>query len=267
MARILVVEDNQTNLDLITYLLTAFGHTAVAVPNGLQGLDATRREHYDLVLCDILMPGIDGYEFATRFKASPRSARTPLVAVTALAMTGDREKIMRAGFDGYISKPIDPERFIAQIDSFLPAGQASATRATGAGTAQDRPTTQTATVLVVDDVDVNIDVVQGALQPLGYRVMRANTAREALEKAQTELPALVLCDIHMPRQDGFDLLRSWRADARFARTPFLLMSSTAWRQPLKDEAVRLGAAGFILRPIDPAELAAVVSDTIRASRG
>src|SRR5579872_3591263 len=157
MARILVVEDNQTNLDLITYLLTAFGHTAVAVPNGLQGLDATRREHYDLVLCDILMPGIDGYEFATRFKASPRSARTPLVAVTALAMTGDREKIMRAGFDGYISKPIDPERFIAQIDSFLPAGQASATRAMGAAAAQARATTQPA-ILVVADVDVNIDV-------------------------------------------------------------------------------------------------------------
>jgi two-component system cell cycle response regulator len=118
-AKILAVEDNPANLDLITYLLRAFGHDVESRMDGISGLEATRTGGYDLVLADVLMPGLDGYEFAHRFKADPRLASTPLVAVTALAMAGDKEKIIAAGFDGYISKPIDPQKFAEQIESFL----------------------------------------------------------------------------------------------------------------------------------------------------
>lgn len=118
-AHVLVIEDNVTNLDLITYLLRAFGYEVSSETDGLAGLEAARTAGYDLVLADILMPGLDGYEFARRFKADDKLAGTPLVAVTALAMTGDREKILASGFDGYIPKPIDPQKFAAQIESFL----------------------------------------------------------------------------------------------------------------------------------------------------
>jgi two-component system cell cycle response regulator len=69
---------------------------------------------------DILMPGIDGYELARRMKSDPRLKRTPLVAVTALAMSGDRERVAAAGFDGYITKPIEPQTFVFQLRAFLP---------------------------------------------------------------------------------------------------------------------------------------------------
>lgn len=118
-ARILVIEDNAANLDLITYLLRAFGYDVSCETDGKSGLENALGGGYDLVLSDILMPDMDGFEFARRFKADTRMARTPLIAVTALAMTGDREKILRAGFDGYISKPIDPQKFAGQISSFL----------------------------------------------------------------------------------------------------------------------------------------------------
>lgn len=118
-ARVLVIEDNATNLDLITYLLRALGYDVECETDGKAGLETALAGEYDLVLSDILMPGMDGFEFARRFKAEPSIARTPLVAVTALAMTGDREKILRAGFDGYIAKPIDPQKFAAQIASFV----------------------------------------------------------------------------------------------------------------------------------------------------
>ena len=118
-ARILVVEDNPTNLDLITYVLRAFGYDVSCATDGLSGLQAAKTGGYDLVLVDILMPGMDGYEFARRFKTDASSPQTPLVAVTALAMTGDKEKILASGFDGYIPKPIEPQKFGAQIESFL----------------------------------------------------------------------------------------------------------------------------------------------------
>ena len=118
-ARILVIEDNAANLDLMTYLLRALGYDVSSELNGLSGLKTAIERPFDLVLADILMPQMDGYEFARRFKADPHLADVPLIAVTALAMAGDREKIIAAGFNGYLSKPIDPQNFAAQIDAFL----------------------------------------------------------------------------------------------------------------------------------------------------
>lgn len=118
-ARILVIEDNAANRDLISYLLRAFGYDIECEANGDAGLQNALSGSFDLVLSDILMPDMDGYEFARRFRDEPEIAKTPLVAVTALAMAGDREKILRSGFDGYIAKPIDPKTFAAQIAGFL----------------------------------------------------------------------------------------------------------------------------------------------------
>ena len=117
--RVLVVDDNRSNRDLMLYLLRAFGYEAEGAADGLLGFEAARQGGFDLVLVDILMPGIDGYEFARRCKADPALASTPLVAVTALAMRGDRERILAAGLDGYIPKPIDPDRLRAEIEALI----------------------------------------------------------------------------------------------------------------------------------------------------
>lgn len=119
--RILVADDNPANLDLMLYLLRAFDHEGVGVSDGLAAYEAACGGDFALILTDILMPGIDGYELATRLKHHPRLATTPLIAVTALAMAGDRERIQAAGFDGYISKPIDPRVFVAEIERYLKA--------------------------------------------------------------------------------------------------------------------------------------------------
>jgi CheY-like chemotaxis protein len=118
--RILVADDNKANLDLMLYLLRAFGHDAVGVPDGLAAFDAASSGTFSLVLTDILMPGIDGYELLRRVRADARLTHTPLVAVTALAMPSDAERIAAAGFDGCITKPIEPQTFVAQVESFLP---------------------------------------------------------------------------------------------------------------------------------------------------
>jgi CheY-like chemotaxis protein len=114
-----VIDDNPANLDLMLYLLRAFGHDPEGVSDGLAGVQAARDGGFALVLTDILMPGIDGYELARRLKADAALASTPLIAVTALAMAGDRERIAAAGFDGYIPKPIEPQTFVTQVEAFL----------------------------------------------------------------------------------------------------------------------------------------------------
>lgn len=120
MARILIIEDNSASLELMVYLLGAFGHTTVTALDGEDGVRAVYRERPDLVVCDVHLPRLDGTGVARQLKEDGSTRRVPLVAVTALAMVGDRDKLLSAGFDGYIAKPIEPEKFVVQVESFLP---------------------------------------------------------------------------------------------------------------------------------------------------
>lgn len=117
-ARILVVDDNPANLELMLYLLRAFGYDPTSA-TGAETALAAARAGVDLILTDIRMPDVDGFEFVRRVRATPELRGIVIVAVTALAMVGDRERVLGAGFDGYISKPIDPERFVRQIETYL----------------------------------------------------------------------------------------------------------------------------------------------------
>jgi len=117
--RIMIIEDNPANLELMTYLLKVFGFAVLSAGNGVEGLEMVRRERVDLVICDIHLPKMDGYEVAKELKGDPELRWIPLVAVTALAMVGDRDKVLAAGFDGYISKPIEPELFVKQVEAFM----------------------------------------------------------------------------------------------------------------------------------------------------
>ncbi|MEY8876627.1 MAG: response regulator [Leptothrix sp. (in: b-proteobacteria)] len=119
-ARILVIEDNPANLELVQYLLQSAGHEVLTAVDGAQGLAAAQRQVPDLVICDLQMPLLDGYEVLRRLRADPATAELVVIAVTAFSMMGDQEKVAVAGFDGYLSKPIEPEQFVATIEAFLP---------------------------------------------------------------------------------------------------------------------------------------------------
>jgi two-component system cell cycle response regulator len=131
-AKILVIEDNRANLELMSYLLRVFGHEPIPALDGQEAWEAAQREPFDLFLCDIHLPRLDGYGLAKLLKGDETLKKTPLIAVTAHALVGDRDKVYAAGFDGYISKPIDPESFIAQVDAFLPTDKRGSRPSTNA---------------------------------------------------------------------------------------------------------------------------------------
>lgn len=119
-ARILVVEDNEANLELVRYLLEHAGHAVFVARDGLVGVETALRVRPDLVLCDLQMPLLDGYGLLERLRGDPAVSATPIVAVTAFSMRGDDSRVLTAGFDGYVSKPIDPGTFVARMEAFLP---------------------------------------------------------------------------------------------------------------------------------------------------
>ena len=119
MAKVLIVEDNPDNMKLFTAVLSIRGHKVVGLPGGEQLLPTMQAERPDVVLLDIQLPGEDGFQLLEKLNATLGAARPPVVALTAHAMSGDREKALRAGFSGYLTKPIDVGTFAASVEAFL----------------------------------------------------------------------------------------------------------------------------------------------------
>ena len=126
MARILVIDDDPDALELMAYLLTAFGHSTSTAGDGEAGLLRAREERPDLIICDVSLPLLDGCGVVLSLKSDSVTRSIPVVAVTALAMVGDRERLLRAGFDGYLAKPFNPEGFAVQVETWLRDGSVSA---------------------------------------------------------------------------------------------------------------------------------------------
>ncbi len=119
-ARILVVEDSPNSLELMSYLLSAHGHDVVQAETGGQALRVAREEPVDLILLDLQLPDQDGYQVLRTLRGWPHLATVKIVAVTAVAMVGDRERTLAAGFDHYMPKPINPRTFVAELETWLP---------------------------------------------------------------------------------------------------------------------------------------------------
>jgi two-component system cell cycle response regulator DivK len=119
MATVLVVEDNADNLKLATFLLQSAGHTVISASDAEAGLALARSQHPHLILMDIQLPGMDGLEATGLLKADESTSRIPVVALTALAMKGDEERIRAAGCDGYIGKPMRYKEFLTAIAAHL----------------------------------------------------------------------------------------------------------------------------------------------------
>ena len=119
MSRILLVEDTVANRALAVKLLRAAGHEVVEAGDGASGIVVAQRAQFDLVLMDLALPGVDGWEALRRLRADRRTRDLRIVALTAHAMAGIREQTLAAGFDGYMSKPIDVSTFAETVTRFL----------------------------------------------------------------------------------------------------------------------------------------------------
>jgi two-component system, cell cycle response regulator len=270
-ARILVIEDNPASLELVCYLLAAFGHDPLSAADGAQGFDLACREQPDLILCDIQLPVMDGYEVVRRLKSQPMLRMVPVVALTAFAMVGDRDKLLAAGFDGYLPKPIVPETFVGQVEAFLglthqlscpphPDAPEIPVREDSALLSAPR-----ATLLAVDDYPVNLTLIRSTFEPLGFKVITAAGASEGRALARQMAPDLILSDLYMPKENGYEFLRSNKADAQLSSIPFVLISSSLLPRD-REQDLPPGAAALIPRPIDPQVLVAKVEACLRENK-
>jgi two-component system cell cycle response regulator DivK len=117
--RVLVVEDNEDNQCIVRDLLTSVGYEIIEAMTGEEGVILAATHHPDLILMDVQLPGLDGYETTRRIKANPELHQIPIIAVTSYALSGDDIKAFEAGCDGYIAKPFNPQALLAKIREYL----------------------------------------------------------------------------------------------------------------------------------------------------
>ena len=274
MARILIIEDNPANIELMSFLLSAYGHAPLSAADGPRGVAAARSERPDLIACDVNLPGMDGFAVLAELKGDPALAGVPILAVTALAMTGDREKVLAAGFDGYISKPIEPESFVAELEAFLTTAPASAPPAAAVpavapsvtATVADAapaaaPEAGACTLLLVDDDRFMLGVLNDMLIGQPYRVLSACSGEEALQVLSHEPVEVILCDQAMPGMRGTEVLAE--AAARYPNTVRLMLSGQPDLTDI-EAAIRSGVAdGHYIKPLGARALREQLDEAFR----
>lgn len=261
MTSVLIIEDNADNLELMRYLLSAYGYEVVGAMRGEQALKLIDEWSFDLILCDIQMPEMDGFEVLKRLRQCPQIQNAPVIAVSAFAMVGDRGRILAAGFDGYIPKPIDPEFFVERLESYLPEHMRSKdsrpsplNEAEAIEGPERQKLTHSVTILVIDDEASNVAVLCSILEPSGYTVLTARNGDEALEHLSRGRPDLILADLHLGTAPNYDLIQRVKAQPEYSDIPFVFISSTSSSQKTARLAREQGAVGFLFRPISPQSL-------------
>jgi diguanylate cyclase (GGDEF)-like protein/PAS domain S-box-containing protein len=239
-ARILVIEDNSTNMELMVYLLTAFGYTPLSAYDGVSGVESARAHAPDLIVCDVHLPKLDGYGVVQALKADAALRHIPVLAVTALAMVGDRERLLAAGFDGYIGKPIEPDTFIAELETFLPPPMAAVPARA-----------EQATILIVDDHVLNREFLMTLLGYGGHRLIEAANGVEGLKMVRAEHPDLVISDILMPNMDGYEFVTRLHSDPETAHVPVIFYTATYREREANKMAQTCGVRWVLPKPSDP----------------
>ncbi|WP_426211226.1 EAL domain-containing protein [Massilia sp. TWP1-3-3] len=240
-ARILIIEDNPTNMELMVYLLTAFGYTPFMAIDGTSGVETARETKPDLIICDVHLPKLDGYGVVAALKADPAMCHIPVLAVTALAMVGDRERLLAAGFDGYVGKPIEPDTFVAELETFLRSRAA----------AEPAPPAKRATILIVDDHVLNREFLRTLLGYDGHRLIEAANGVDGLAMVQRELPDLIISDILMPEMDGYEFVTRLHGDPATANVPVIFYTATYREREANQIAESCGVRWVLPKPSDP----------------
>ena len=280
MAKILLVEDNEQNRDMLARRLQRKGHDVLTAGDGERAVAMAGSESPDVILMDLNLPVLDGWAATQRIKAGDRTRGIPVIALTAHAMSGDRQKALSAGCDDYDTKPVEFPRLLGKIETLLgraervasaaaaTAAVASVVRATEALTAPAPapsptppasppalPSASTAArgrVLVVDDTPANRDMLSRRLERHGFEVESAGDGESALRLISHSARRpfdLVLLDVMMPGLNGIDVLRALRG--RWAPTELPVIMATA-KDASQDivEALELGANDYVTKPLD-----------------
>ena len=272
-ARILIIEDNQANMDLMTYLLLAFGHQPLCASDGEMGVAMALSEKPDLILSDLHLPKLDGLGVVARLREDPVTRAIPILAASALPVTDGCAALRRAGFSGCLPKSLEPDVLIPALESFLPAhlragstpampaSSAPAPVPAAAGSPATAAAAGRARVLLLDAAPENAGLVAAILAHSGYTVSCASNPMDAGALMDGHDYDVVLCELGLLEAGRLAFLGD--ALEMAPGLPVLVI-----RPDEEDDLKALGAGrrrSVLSHPLDPQQLVAAIDGLLGQS--
>jgi PAS domain S-box-containing protein len=271
MARILIAEDFPDIRNILGLLLAPTGHEIIEAEDGRAAVEKAISDQPDLILMDMSMPVLSGWEATRQIKADPRTAHIPVIALTAHALKGDRERAWEAGCDGFITKPIDNELLEHTIEQVLAShqtGQEQSGLAPAEIAVVETPRRSTDKLLnihnehiLIIDADPQIaDFISGELKSRGYRTSVAERGEQALALMESDPADLVICEVEMPDTSGYEITERIKQNTQLSFAPVILVTEGEidWKRGMK-----VGADDFLAKPVNPSKLLVRVRSLVR----
>jgi CheY-like chemotaxis protein len=243
---VLIVEDDEPIRAMLADLLRDAGYGVAEADSGTQGLRLLGELEPDLIVLDLMMPELSGWEFLNQSREQLDRLNLPVIVVSAIAGKSDYPSTL--GVAGWFTKPLDIPRFLTAVARLMDS------ESSGGFDGVPRP--KPARVLVIEDDRVIRDLLSDQLEAEGYAPEVAGSIPEARQQIQAQRPDLILLDLMLPVEDGWTFLRARRSEPSLARVPVVVISATDHARLL--EAKELGADAFLSKPFDLDALHALV---------
>jgi two-component system cell cycle response regulator len=274
-ARVLVVDDNAANLKLLEVRLSAEYFEVLTAASGIEALDICERNQCDIVLLDVMMPGMDGFEVARRLKSNPATHHIPIIMVTALDQPADRVRGLEAGADDFLTKPVNDIALIARVRALVRLKMVTDELRMRAVTSSEigmtdhafeaaQDTGANARILLVDERRASIDRIQNALSDQHVLDVEENPQGALLRAAEGNYD-LLLVSLEFQNFDGLRLVGQVRSLERTRHLPILLLTDPGEEARLQ-RGLELGANDYIQRTADKNEIVARVRSQVRRKR-
>jgi two-component system cell cycle response regulator len=274
-ARILIVDDTPLNVKLLAAKLTLEYYDIVTAENGAQALEKTAKEKPDLILLDVMMPVMDGFETCQRLKADPATAHIPVIILTALTDVADRVRGLAAGADDFLAKPINDIALMARIRSLLRMKilmdewrlreETAQQLGSGSGANTEPPDIRDSNILVIDDHDDNAAMITGALTPMAAHVTHVKNSAEADAALIDHAYDLIFINLDLTSEDALQICSRRRTNAATRHIPILMLANPSDTQRVA-KGLDLGANDYLMQPFDTSELFARSRTQLRHKR-
>ncbi len=267
MQRILLVEDNEMNRDLISRRLKRRGFEVSIAVDGAEGVEKATADLPDLIVMDMGLPVLDGYQATGMLKGADSTKHIPIIGLSAHAMSGDARKALAAGCDDYDTKPVEWPRMLGKIDTLLTRAKEEAALGQDEAAASTAATADpnAAHLLVVDDSAMHRQMLSDRLSTLGYTFKLVADAESALQTLEQRSFDALLLDVTLPFVEGQPLLERLRSDTRYQELPVIMLSTI---DAVSDAIACLsrGASDFIAQPFRAEVLATRLEVCLERSR-
>ncbi|MFH0877137.1 MAG: response regulator [Candidatus Omnitrophota bacterium] len=233
--KILVVDDEADIREIVRFYLVEEGYEVVEAANGQEAILKALREKPDLIVLDIMMPGINGFEVAKHLKDDPNTHEIPIIILSVLA----HDSQYRQGILDYISKPFRQEDLVSTVRRVFEKVDGKALKKT---------------VLIVDDDPDIVDIISICLKDNNINPERAYNGMEALEKVKTKPIDLILLDINMPGMNGFEVIKHLKEDKKTCDIPIVVLTGTYIAEEDKRHGLTLGVTKYLTKPFSASDL-------------